>query len=109
VLNVAMIAHGEEALLAVGFIFTFHFFHNHLRPENFPMDTVIFTGKMPLTRFRDERPVEYERLVQEGRLDEVLCDPPTPFARRLSFWFGLVALVIGLVIATAIFVTIIFL
>jgi cytochrome b subunit of formate dehydrogenase len=108
VLNVAMIVHGEEALLAVGFIFTFHFFHNHLRPENFPMDTVIFTGKMPLARFRDERPAEYERLVQEGRLDEVLCDPPTPFAQRLSFWFGLTALVIGLVIATAIFVTIIF-
>jgi cytochrome b subunit of formate dehydrogenase len=105
ILNVAMIVHGEEALLAVGFIFTFHFFHNHLRPENFPMDTVIFTGKMPLKRFMEERPAEYERLVREGRLDEVLTTPPTPLARRLSFWFGMAALVTGLVIVGAIFVS----
>ena len=38
VFNVAMIVHGEEALLAVGFIFTIHFFNGHLRPEKFPMD-----------------------------------------------------------------------
>jgi hypothetical protein len=106
-LNVAMIVHGEEALLAVGFIFTFHFFHNHLRPENFPMDTVIFTGKMTLTRFKDERPAEYERLVSEGRLGEILTDPPTPFARRISFWFGLAALLTGLVIIVAIFVSLV--
>ena len=36
VFNVAMIVHGEEALLAVGFIFTIHFFNGHLRPEKFP-------------------------------------------------------------------------
>ena len=40
-----MLVHGEEALLAVGFIFTIHFFNGHLRPEKFPMDTVIFTGR----------------------------------------------------------------
>jgi cytochrome b subunit of formate dehydrogenase len=104
-LNIATIVHGEEALLAVGFIFTFHFFHNHLRPENFPMDTVIFTGKMTLERFREERPAEYARLVEEGRLEEILTDPPTPFAQRLSFWFGLAALLTGLVIVLAIFLT----
>ncbi len=46
VFNVAMLIHGEEALLAVGFIFTMHFFNGHLRPEKFPMDTVIFTGRV---------------------------------------------------------------
>lgn len=107
-LNIAMIIHGEEALLAVGFIFTFHFFHNHLRPENFPMDTTVFTGKMTLERFKDERPVEYERLVAEGRLEEILTVPPTPMARRLSFWFGFVALILGLIVATAIFITVFF-
>ena len=44
VLNVATIIHSDEALLAVGFIFTVHFFNTHFRPEKFPMDTVIFTG-----------------------------------------------------------------
>ena len=46
--NVALLVHGEEALLAVVFIFTIHFFNGHLRPEKFPMDTVIFTGVLPL-------------------------------------------------------------
>ncbi|MFV0268316.1 MAG: hypothetical protein ACK5HT_14405 [Draconibacterium sp.] len=41
-INVAQIIHSDEALLAVGFIFTIHFFNTHLRPESFPMDTVIF-------------------------------------------------------------------
>ncbi|QQS47786.1 MAG: hypothetical protein IPM66_03790 [Acidobacteriota bacterium] len=107
-LNIAMIIHGEEALLAVGFIFTFHFFHNHLRPENFPMDTTVFTGKMTLERFKDERPIEYERMESEGRLQEILSEPPTRMARRLSFWFGLMALILGLIVAAAIFITVFF-
>jgi len=33
-----------RSLLAVGFIFTIHFFNAHLRLEKFPVDDVIFTG-----------------------------------------------------------------
>lgn len=106
-LNVAMIVHGEEALLATAFIFAFHFFHNHLRPENFPMDTVIFTGKMTLARFKEERRTEYERLVSEGKLDEVLTEPPTKRARVLSKVFGFIAYIAGLLMVFAIFATLI--
>ena len=45
VFNIAFLFHSEEALLAAGFIFTIHFFNSHLRPEKFPMDLVIFTGR----------------------------------------------------------------
>jgi hypothetical protein len=45
VFNIAIIVHSDEALLATGFIFTVHFFNSHLRPEKFPMDPVIFTGR----------------------------------------------------------------
>src|SRR5512144_470906 len=68
VFNIAMIVHGEEALLAVGFIFTIHFFNGHLRPEKFPMDMVIFTGRLPEHELKEERPVEYARLVEKGGL-----------------------------------------
>ncbi len=105
VLNVAMIVHGEEALLATAFIFAFHFFHNHLRPENFPMDTVIFTGKMTLSRFKEERAVEYERLVSEGKLDTVLTDPPSATAQIVSKIFGFAAYISGVLMVIAIFVT----
>lgn len=104
-LNVAMIVHGEEALLATAFIFAFHFFHNHLRPENFPMDTVIFTGKMTLARFMEERQTEYERLVEEGRLEEIFVEPPTRFARIASTIFGFAAYISGLLMVIAIFIT----
>jgi len=83
-LNVAAVVHGEEALLAVGFITLFHFFHNHLRPENFPMDITIYTGVQPLARFKEERPVQYERAVREGRLEGMMAPPPTRFA--VVFW-----------------------
>ena len=69
VFNIALLVHGEEALLAVGFIFTIHFFNGHLRPEKFPMDTVIFTGGSPWTSCAHERPAEYARLQREGGLD----------------------------------------
>ena len=60
-INVAQIIHSDEALLAVGFIFTIHFFNTHLRPESFPMDTVIFTGHVPLEEYKEDRPREVER------------------------------------------------
>ncbi|HUP62220.1 MAG TPA: cytochrome c3 family protein [Thermoanaerobaculia bacterium] len=105
-LNVAMLVHGDEALLAIGFIFTFHFFHTHLRPEAFPLDPVMFTGRMPLERFQEERPDEYERLVAEGRLDEFLTSPPTEGQIAFSRWFGFTTLSIGVLLIVAIYVTV---
>ena len=59
-INVATIIHSDEALLATGFIFTVHFFNTHLRPEKFPMDIVIFTGRMPVEELKHDKPAEYE-------------------------------------------------
>lgn len=105
-LNIAMIIHSEEALLATAFIFAFHFFHNHLRPENFPMDIVMFTGKVRLSWFKEERPVEYARYVAEGTLDDILVPPPTKSFRAAARVFGFIAYFIGLFLVIAIFVTI---
>lgn len=104
-LNIATIVHGEEALLATAFIFSFHFFHNHLRPENFPMDIVMFTGKVRLSWFKDERPVEYARLVEEGKLEDVLVPPPSKSFRAVARVFGFAAYITGLLLVMAIFVT----
>lgn len=105
VLNIAMIVHSEEALLATAFIFAFHFFHNHLRPENFPMDIVMFTGKMRLSWFKEERPVEYERMVEEGTLDTIIVPPPSLKFRVFARIFGFIAYFIGLFLVIAIFIT----
>ncbi len=102
-LNAAWVIHSDEALLATGFIFLFHFFHTHLRPETFPMDTVVFTGRMPLAMLEEERPLEYARLVAEGKLDAKLAPAPTRAERALAVAFGSVALVIGIMLAVFIF------
>ena len=104
ILNIAMIVHGEEALLAIGFIFTFHFFHNHMRPENFPLDPVMFIGRLPLERFKAERADEYARLVEAGRLDDLIVDPPTPEQIRFAHVFGYTSLTIGLILIVGIYI-----
>jgi cytochrome b subunit of formate dehydrogenase len=97
VFNVAMIVHGEEALLAVGFIFTIHFFNGHLRPEKFPMDPVIFTGRVSEHEMLEERGVEYARLKKEERLSAAETTPPTSGARMFGYVVGGAALILGVV------------
>ncbi len=94
--NVATIIHSDEALLAVAFIFTIHFFNTHFRPDKFPMDPVIFTGRIPVEELKHERPEEYDAHVAAGTLEQHLVDPfPKPVERGLKA-FGFVALAIGL-------------
>jgi hypothetical protein len=70
IINVALIIHSDEALLAAGFIFTIHFFNTHFRLEKFPMDTVIFSGRISKTEMQHDRRRWYDRLVASGRLDQ---------------------------------------
>jgi cytochrome b subunit of formate dehydrogenase len=94
--NIASLVHGEEALLAVGFIFTFHFFNGHIRPAKFPMDTVIFTGRISEHELKEERGVEYERLAKEGRLVEKETTPPTDESTWFGWIVGGIALLLGI-------------
>lgn len=95
--NIAALVHGEEALLAVGFIFTFHFFNGHLRPRKFPMDTVVFTGRISEHELKDERAVQYERMVREGRLDGAQAPPPTAESKWFGWIVGGAALLLGII------------
>ncbi len=70
VVNAALIFHSYEALLAAAFIFAIHFFNTHLRPEVFPVDTVIFSGVMPIEELEERYPGWYGRLKASGRLSE---------------------------------------
>ncbi len=100
--NVAMLVHGEEALLAVGFIFTVHFFNSHLRPEKFPMDTVIFTGRVTDEELREERPDEFARLQGEHALARIRVAPLKPWVLPLGRTIGTLAVVTGLALVVLI-------
>ncbi|NIP81800.1 MAG: hypothetical protein GWM90_22300 [Gemmatimonadetes bacterium] len=73
--NVATVFHGEEAMLAAAFIFTIHFFNVHLRPEKFPLDAVMFTGRATVEYMEEEHPRMLETL--EAHADEPVAETPT--------------------------------
>jgi len=58
--EVLFIMHGDEALLAIVFIFFFHFYNEHLRFEKFPMSMAWLTGRISLQDMKHEHPLEYE-------------------------------------------------
>lgn len=94
-INVATIIHSDEALLATGFIFTVHFFNTHLRPEKFPMDTTVFTGRMSLAELKRDKPREYAALVASGKLAEHLDEPHPEIVVKAIRAFAWIALAIG--------------
>jgi cytochrome b subunit of formate dehydrogenase len=101
--NIATLVHGHEALLAIGFIFTIHFFNGHLRPEKFPMDTVVFTGALPEHELKEERALEYARLVQGKALQSLEVEPPSATSALIAKLVGTTGLVLGILTIVLIF------
>jgi cytochrome b subunit of formate dehydrogenase len=97
-LNIALLIHGEEALLAVWFIFAIHFFNTHLRPDSFPMDLVIFTGRLTEEELKKKHPVEYERLLTSGQLQSERAAEPTHGLETFGRAVGVVVILIGFVL-----------
>ena len=93
--NVATIVHGDEALLAMSFIFTIHFFNVHLRPEKFPIDLVIFTGRATAAYMQEEHPLEYERRRAAGTLDALTAPPISRAGYLWSLVLGFASLGLG--------------
>jgi cytochrome b subunit of formate dehydrogenase len=103
IINIALILHSDEALLAAGFIFSIHFFNTHFRIEKFPMDTVIFSGRVSKTELLHERRRWYDRLVATGRLDEYRVRDEWFRWKNIAktfgyFFFGLGLVLLGLII-----------
>lgn len=95
-LNAALVIHSEEGLLAILFIFSIHFVNTHLRPDSFPMDMVIFTGRESEEEFKTRRPDEYQRMVAEGRGATRITDAPPKWLINFSRVVGFTAMLIGL-------------
>jgi len=102
-INVAAVAHSEEAFLAAIFIFTVHFFHNHLVPNKFPMETNIFTGCNTIEVLKKERPLEYERIMKENRLEEIKCKRQSLSLQLVTSLVGFGSVILGLLLTILIF------
>ncbi|MDR3456225.1 MAG: cytochrome c3 family protein [Verrucomicrobiae bacterium] len=97
-INIALILHSDEALLAAGFIFSIHFFNTHFRIEKFPMDTVIFSGRVSKTEMLHERKRWYDRLVATGKLDDYRVRDEWFRWKNIAKSFGYFAFILGLLL-----------
>ncbi len=104
--NVAIIIHSWEAMIATAFIFTIHFFNVHLRPEKWPLDAVMFTGRASLEYMLEEHPLMAEPIAERVRTEPVslkaIADKPAPpppaWLNFLGAFVGLLLLGWGLVL-----------
>ncbi|MDI6772155.1 MAG: cytochrome b/b6 domain-containing protein [bacterium] len=83
VVPAARVAHGGEALLAMLSVVLWHFYNAHFRPDVFPMDPAMFSGKITVERLRHEHPEEFDELQElgmlpEGHSPEPAGNPPAP-------------------------------
>ncbi len=58
-------AHRDEAILAVGFILIVHMYYGHLQTSAFPVNTVMFTGKMLKSKYKQWFSREYTQITGE--------------------------------------------
>jgi cytochrome b subunit of formate dehydrogenase len=98
IINVSLIVHSDEALLAAGFIFTVHFFNTHFRLEKFPMDTVIFSGRVSKSEMLHERKRWYDRLVASGELESYRVKDDWEGWKGIASSFGYIFFGLGLLL-----------
>ncbi len=101
--NVATVFHMYEAMIASAFLFTIHFFNVHLRPDKFPLDAVMFTGRGTKEYLIEEHPAMEAELTQAERLPvseisvhDRLAPPPSHRQTLISVIGGFIAWGIGL-------------
>jgi len=65
---IALVAHGEEATLALTAIIMWHLYDGHINPDSFPMSKVWWTGTLSQEEMERDHPIELERI--EGKATE---------------------------------------
>ena len=73
------------------------------------MDTVIFTGKVDIDELKEDRPREYEAIMNDPELLKKMGGPPPVFLKRVSKIFGFTALITGIILILLIIYSMIFL
>ncbi len=68
VLDLTLVIHGYQGLLAFVILLFWHLYIVHLHPSVFPMNAAWLTGKVDAAWLKEEHPGEYDKLKGEGVL-----------------------------------------
>jgi cytochrome b subunit of formate dehydrogenase len=78
VLDVFLVVHSFEALLAFLAIIVWHMYNVHLNPSVFPMSRIWLTGRIGRDELKHEHPLEYQRLLDARREAARRVERPGP-------------------------------
>ncbi len=67
-LDVSILVHTMEAILASSAIMVWHFYEVHLKPGKFPMSRIWLDGKISAHELEEEHPLQYQRIQQAERV-----------------------------------------
>jgi cytochrome b subunit of formate dehydrogenase len=82
VINFALIAHSDEALLAALFLFIWHFYNVHFSTSVFPMGTVFLTGYLPEHLMVEEHYEYYKKVMKAAGLEDEILAPDGSAAKK---------------------------
>jgi cytochrome b subunit of formate dehydrogenase len=75
VINFALIAHSDEALLAALFLFIWHWYNVHFSTSVFPMGTVFITGYLSEELMVEEHYEYYQEVMKQAGLEHEMLPP----------------------------------
>jgi formate dehydrogenase subunit gamma len=75
IINYALIAHSDEALLAALFLFIWHWYNVHFKTSVFPMGTVFITGYLSEKLMVEDHYEYYEKIMKKAGLEQEILPP----------------------------------
>ncbi|HSQ86293.1 MAG TPA: cytochrome b/b6 domain-containing protein, partial [Desulfobacterales bacterium] len=75
IINFALIAHSDEALLAALFLFIWHWYNVHFKTSVFPMGTVFITGYLSEKLMVEDHYEYYVKIMKRAGLEDEILPP----------------------------------
>jgi formate dehydrogenase subunit gamma len=75
IINFALIAHSDEALLAALFLFIWHWYNVHFKTSVFPMGTVFMTGYLSEKLMVEDHYEYYVKVMKQAGLEHEILPP----------------------------------
>ena len=73
-IDISILIHGMEAILACLAIMVWHLYEVHLRPHKFPIDHMWLTGVIDEEEMKKEYPIHYKKIMNDPELQKIYTE-----------------------------------
>ena len=73
-IDISILIHGMEAILACLAIMVWHLYEVHLRPHKFPLDHMWLTGVIDEEEMKAEYPIHYKKIMNDPELQKIYTE-----------------------------------